>query len=201
MNTSQIISVTVFNLKIIPKTGWKGNQRETGQNNKKLEFLSILCYKLFMKLSNCTLVLLGLVFAVLISAPVNAQEAEYIYPRHAILNASYCGDEETVRDILACGTDKNVRDDFGDTALHVAIYQKNLMIIKLLLDYGFDPNAKTTKNGNTPLHNAVAVNNLGAARLLLQYGANRNIRALDGLTPLDRARKNENQEMVTILYR
>jgi len=154
-----------------------------------------------MELKGRFLALLGLVFVVSAVVPAKAQDSGNTYPPHAILNASYCGDEETVRDILACGTDKDVRDSFGDTALHVAIYQKNLMIIKLLLDYGFDPNAKTTKNGNTPLHNAVAANNTGAARLLIQYGANKNIRALDGLTPLDKARKDEKRDLIMILYR
>ena len=151
-----------------------------------------------MELKNCHLILIGFIFAVSAAIPAKAQED---LPPHAILNASYCGDEAMVRKILASGADKNIRDDFGDTALHVAIFQSNLMIVKLLLDYGFDPNAKATKNGNTPLHNAVAANNIGAARLLLQYGANKNIRALNGQTPIDRARKEEKQEMVILLYR
>ena len=124
-----------------------------------------------------------------------------VYPPQAIFNASYAGDEETVRDILVSGTDKNLRNSFGDTALHVAIFQENLTIVKLLLDYGFDPNAVAISNGNTPLHNAVASNNVAAARLLLQYGANKNIRARNGQTPLDKARKEEKQDMVRLLYR
>ena len=143
---------------------------------------------------------LGLVFIFSIASPAGAQEADITFPPQAIINASYRGDEETVREILALGTDKNVRDAFGDTALHVAIYQQNLTIVKLLLDYGFDPNARATRNGNTPLHNAVIANNIGAARLLLQYGANKNIKALDGQTPLDRARKDEKRELIMLLY-
>jgi len=154
-----------------------------------------------MELKNYLIISIGFIFAVSLVIPVKANEADFTYPPTAIINASYRGDEEAVREILALGADKNVRDEFGDTALHVAMYQKNLTIVKLLLDYGFDPNARVVKNGNTPLHNAVAANNIGATRLLLQYGAIKNIRALDGLTPLDRARKSEKQEMVTLLYR
>jgi len=69
------------------------------------------------------------------------------------------------------------------------------------LDYGFDPRARVAKDGFTPLHNAVAANNIGAARLLLQYGANKNIRALNGQTPIDKARREEKQELVMVLYR
>ena len=126
---------------------------------------------------------------------------EQTFPPQAIFVASYRGDEEMVRQILATGPDKNVRDDFGDTALHVAMFQKNIAVVKLLLDYGFDPNAKATENGYTPLHNAVAANNVEAARLLLQYGANKNIKGLDGLTPLDKARKEEKRALVLLLYR
>ena len=145
--------------------------------------------------------LVGISFAVSMAIPAEAQEAGDTFPPLAIISASFMGDEETVREILEAGTDKSVRNAFGDTALHVAMYQDNLTIVKLLLDYGFDPDAKATRNGNTPLHNAVAVNNIGAARLLIQYGANKYIKALDGLTPLDRARKEEKNEMVTLLYR
>jgi len=143
----------------------------------------------------------GLVMAFTSAAMISAQEVKIVFPPLAIINASYVGDEEVVREILAAGVDKDVRDAFGDTALHVAIFQSNLIIVKLLLDYGFDPNAKVTKNGNTPLHNAVTANNIAAARLLLQYGANKNIRALNGQTPLDKARKDEKRDFVILLYR
>jgi len=147
------------------------------------------------------LLLIGISFVVFMAIPAEAQEAGNTFPPYAIISASFMGDEETVREILDAGADKNVRNAFGDTALHVAVYQDNLMIVKLLLDYGFDPDARATRNGNTPLHNAVAVNNIGAVRLLLQYGANKNIKALNGLTPLERARKEEKREIITLLYR
>jgi len=47
----------------------------------------------------------------------------------------------------------------------------------------------------------VASDNLGAARLLLQYQANKNIRNFEGLTPLEKARKEEKDEMAKLLYR
>ena len=142
-----------------------------------------------------------LIFVVLLTVPGYTQEAENSVPPLAIFAASYRGDVEMVRYILACGADKNDRDSFGDTALHVAVFQSNSGVVKLLLDYGFDPNAKVIKNGYTPLHNAVSANNVEAARLLLQYGANKNIKGLDGLTPLDKARKEEKQALVRLLYR
>lgn len=130
-----------------------------------------------------------------------ADEAENLYPSQAIIIAAYRGDDSMVKEILSAGVDKDVRDALGATALHAAMFQRNLMVVKILLDYGFDPNARATKNGNTPLHYAVASDNLGAARLLLQYQANKNIRNFEGLTPLEKARKEEKDEMAKLLYR
>jgi len=163
------------------------------------------------------IILFGILIAVVLPAPVKAQEtennsgntsentsgdtSENTYPPQAILVATYMGNATLVRNILATNPDKNIRDDFGDTALHLAMFQSNLNVVKLLLDYGFDPNAKIEHNGYTPLHNAVAANNVAAARLLLQYGANKNIRDCDGLTPLDKARKEGKQELASLLYK
>ena len=127
------------------------------------------------------------------------KESEPVFPPHAILNASYCGDMEMVKKILATNPDKDIRDAIGDTALHVAVLQQNIMVVKLLLDNGFDPNAKATKTGCTPLHLAVAANNAAAARLLLQYGADKRIRCLEGLTPMDRARQGEKRALISVL--
>ena len=131
-----------------------------------------------------------------------ANEGESRFPPRAIINASYSGDVIMVTEILAAGNvDKNVRDALGATALHVAILQSNLIVVKLLLDYGFDPSAKAEKNGNTPLHYAVAANNVNAVKLLLQYNANKNIRNLDGQTPLEKARREGKDEIAKLLYR
>jgi len=140
-------------------------------------------------------------FAVPFAVPTESEEVEQIFPPQAIILAAYRGDVELVREILTTSPDKDVRNTFGDTALHVAIFQKNLTVVKLLLEYGFDPNAKISRTGYTPLHNAVAADNVDAARLLLQYKADKNIKGLDGLTPLDKARKEGKRALVLLLYR
>jgi len=136
-----------------------------------------------------------------VSQQETAAPQENAFPPQAILVAAYLGNETTVRQILATSPNKDIRDDYGDTALHLAMFQPNINVVKLLLDYGFDPNAKIAKNGYTPLFDAVAANNVAAARLLLQYGANKNIRARDGQTPLDKAKKEEKRELVLLLYK
>ena len=152
--------------------------------NKKTGFFALLC----------------LVFA-LIVVPINAQEIEPVFPPSAIINAAYRGDEKTVLEILALGCDKDVRDTTGATALHVAVFCGNSQVVKILLDYGFNPNAKTTRSGNTPLHNAVSANNLNAARLLLQYGALPGMKNLDGQSPIDKARAEDKRAMLNVLLR
>lgn len=132
--------------------------------------------------------------------PESNQEFELIFPPNAILNASYRGDIKTIHQILSVNPDKDVRDSLGSTALHVAMFQPNIEVVRLLLDYGFDPNAIADKTGYTPLHNAVMANNLAAARLLLQYGANKRIKCLNGRTPLDLARQGQNGPMASLLW-
>jgi len=139
-------------------------------------------------------------FAVSSAVAEEVHELKAVFPPHAIINASYKGDERMVREILAAGVDKNVRDAIGETALHVAMFQPNIAVVKLLLDYGFDPNAVTIRNGYTPLHNAVAANNMAGALLLIQYGASKKIRCLEGYTPLDMAIKRDKGAIVKILY-
>jgi len=124
-----------------------------------------------------------------------------VYPPQAIIVASYRGDDLMVSEILCTNVDKDVRDAMGATALHAAMYQSNLKVIKLLLDYGFDPNARDTAHGYTPLHLAVIANNPGAAQLLIQYKADIGIKGDDGLTPLAKARQGEKRAMVSVLSR
>jgi ankyrin repeat protein len=80
------------------------------------------------------------------------------------------------------------------------MFNPNQGVVKLLLEAGCDPNAKS-RNGYTPLHNAVAANNLGAAYLLLQYGADANVKNRDGVSPLEKARKEGKRAMATLLFR
>jgi len=153
-----------------------------------------------MKKRYCFFVLFALVLAVLPAFSGDEDEVKIsVFPSTAIINASYRGDIKTLREILAAGgVDRDVRDPMGATALHEAILQPDVMVVKLLLDYGFDPNAKA-KNGYTPLHWAVAANNINAARLLLQSGADKRIKCSNGRTPLDLARESEKSAFINLL--
>ena len=129
------------------------------------------------------------------------------YPPKAVLNATYMGDIEMLKDILKTNPDRDVRDSLGGTALHMAILFNNLDIIKFLLENGFDVNAVIPPDGYqplrgyTPLHYCVWTNNVNAANLLLQFKADKNIKAADGMTPVEKATKEGKREMLLLFAR
>jgi ankyrin repeat protein len=113
-----------------------------------------------------------------------------------IHKAAYNGDINKVRELLQKGVKPDERDSFGGTALHAAMFQKNMEIVKLLLQHHFDINAQGTQNGYTPLHDAVWANNMEAIKLLLDEGAKTNLKGRDGLTPYGKAKKEGKTEIV-----
>jgi ankyrin repeat protein len=122
-------------------------------------------------------------------------------PPKAIILAAYKGDVDMVRVLLAAKPDPDVRDDFGATALHEAIFSCNLEIIRLLLDYGFDVNAVVPLNGYTPLHYAVWLNRPEAVKILLEYKADKTIKDKKGQTPIEKANKEGKRELLIALTR
>lgn len=116
--------------------------------------------------------------------------------KDSLHKAAYNGDIELVRKILKNNVNPDERDSFGGTALHAAMFQKNTEIITLLINYGFDVNAQGLSNGYTPLHDAVWANNLAAVEILLKHRAKTDIRGKDGLTPYEKALKENKKEIV-----
>lgn len=74
-------------------------------------------------------------------------------------------------------------DNDGYTPLHRACYNNFLDIVKLLLQYKANPNAKTNM-GWTPLHSSCKWSNAECASLLLQHGADVNAQSDGQQTPL-----------------
>ncbi|MDR2304044.1 MAG: ankyrin repeat domain-containing protein [Treponema sp.] len=132
----------------------------------------------------------------LLSHFVFAQSDGYL---QAILIASFRGDAEGLKKIITEDTDRDMRDALGRTALHAAMFQSNLEVIRILIRNGWDINAESTKNGNTPLHDAVMVGNVNAAKLLLEKGADKSIKNKAGLTPMQVAANDSKRELVLAL--
>jgi ankyrin repeat protein len=79
------------------------------------------------------------------------------------------------------------------------MFQKNMEIVKLLIQHRFDINAQGTQNGYTPLHDAVWSNNTEVIKLLLDEGAKTNLKGRDGLTPYGKAKKEGKTDIVKYL--
>jgi len=72
----------------------------------------------------------------------------------------------------------------GMTALHQAVLDSNLVVVRLLLIHGADINLSDADSW-TPLHAAAANGHADIARYLLSQGADRNIRTEEGETAQD----------------
>ena len=90
---------------------------------------------------------------------------------------------ETVKQHLTAGTDVNVKNDDGLTALNVATYFKNKEIAEFLISKGADVNTKE-ENSLTPLHLTAFDEYKEIAELLIVNGAEVDIKDKNGFTPL-----------------
>ncbi|HWY78480.1 MAG TPA: ankyrin repeat domain-containing protein [Verrucomicrobiae bacterium] len=114
---------------------------------------------------------------------------------------AYVNALECVRVLLRAGADpKRGREVSGETPLHHALATREpdrTPLVKLLLDHGADPNAKTKTGvasynfwrdartrGETPLHRAAAFSPRETIQLLLAAGADRTLRDVNGDSPL-----------------
>jgi len=120
----------------------------------------------------------------------------FAHCKQELHKAAYNGDIEMVKRLLKNNPDPDERDSFGGTALHATMFQKNMEIIKILIDYGFNVNGQGLANGYTPLHDAVWANNLEAVIILLKNGEKVGIKGKDGLTPYSKAKKEGKKEIL-----
>lgn len=106
------------------------------------------------------------------------------------------GDTSAVKRLLDEGTNVNVTDDGGYTALNYAVWESKLATVHLLLVNGADANAQPPESF-TPLVVALGKDDFGIVAELLEHGADVNLRSgLLGVTPLMAASGGGNLDVV-----
>lgn len=83
----------------------------------------------------------------------------------------------------------------GDTALHLAVWQRRMDYVKVLVENGADVNA-IGDLGFTPLHLAASRDDVEIATFLIESGASTETRNELGSTPLEEAKSKEMKRMM-----
>ena len=128
-----------------------------------------------------------------------------ILASNVFLSAARIQSEVAIRTLLASGINPNVIAGFNAkrTALHVAVVERNISLVRLLLDAGADPNVNYKIDGMAqstalaaslvwpPPHNF--------AELLIKHGADVNTVSCTGEAPLNLAVQTQNVDLVRAL--
>ena len=121
--------------------------------------------------------------------------------RPELLEALIDGDSVRVDRMLSEGTDPNVRDSAGWTALHFAAERQDAALIERLLATGAEVDV-ADEFGNTPLWRAVFTYRNGSAepiRALLAAGADRHRPNTNSVSPMTLAETIANYDARAIL--
>ncbi|KAI4367321.1 hypothetical protein MLD38_023072 [Melastoma candidum] len=108
------------------------------------------------------------------------------------------GDVEGLRKALESGANKDEVDSEGRTALHFACGYGEVECAQVLLEAGATVDA-LDKNKNTALHYAAGYGRKECVALLLDNGAAVTLQNLDGKTPIDVAKLNNQHEVLKLL--
>lgn len=123
---------------------------------------------------------------------------------HPLGLAAFFKRPEAVRALLDLGADVHLASrPAGFTPLHSAVADDTgaaaKEIVRMLLDAGADPNARSA-SGGTPLHTAAFTGDVTMIRLLLAAGASPMVEDDRGRTPLDLARERDMTEAAAVLH-
>lgn len=116
----------------------------------------------------------------------------------SVHGAASTGDVEQLKELLKTGAEIDEQDEEGRTALHFACGYGELACAEALIDAKANVNA-LDNNKNTALHYAAGYGQLECVELLLRSGADCTAKNLDGKIPLDVARLNNQEKIVSTL--
>ncbi|KAJ6765562.1 hypothetical protein OIU79_021701 [Salix purpurea] len=108
------------------------------------------------------------------------------------------GDVEGLKTALASGADKDEEDSEGRTALHFACGYGEVKCAQILLEAGATVDS-LDKNKNTALHYAAGYGRKECVALLLENGAAVTLQNMDGKTPIDVAKLNNQNDVLKLL--
>jgi ankyrin repeat protein len=134
------------------------------------------------------------------SLSISLRRNSAVFERHVVFTAA-CTSEDDLSDLLDLGTDVNVIDYTGSTALHLAVTVGNSTAIERLLNKGARADVYKYNPEGAPLWAAVSKRNYEAVELLLMNGADPNIVNSDGRTPLHLAALQGHAEMIKALVK
>eukprot|EP01064_Diplonema_japonicum_P001737 TRINITY_DN11158_c0_g1_i2.p1 TRINITY_DN11158_c0_g1~~TRINITY_DN11158_c0_g1_i2.p1 ORF type:complete len:351 (+),score=42.82 TRINITY_DN11158_c0_g1_i2:61-1113(+) len=109
------------------------------------------------------------------------------------------GFEDVVQLLLRYGADPDMPDrDREGTPLYVAAKERNLSVVKILLENGANPDV-TLMNGDSSLMLAARCEDHELVHLLLSYKSDPSIKGVDGRTPLHLAADKNCMQILTLL--
>ncbi|KAJ9153286.1 hypothetical protein P3X46_026742 [Hevea brasiliensis] len=108
------------------------------------------------------------------------------------------GDVEGLKNAMASGANKDEEDSEGRTALHFACGYGEVKCAQILLEAGATVDA-LDKNKNTALHYAAGYGRKECVALLLENGAAVTLQNMDGKTPIDVAKLNNQHDVLKLL--
>lgn len=120
--------------------------------------------------------------------------------QRGIWSAAMDGDLRRVQRFIEKGTDPNLADNFGYTALHYSSRHGHVSVCSFLLKSGADSNAQT-HGGSTALHRAAYCGHLQVVELLLENGADPTKTDSDRRTVLHKAAEGGHRELCLRLLR
>ncbi|RLN40620.1 ankyrin repeat domain-containing protein 2A-like [Panicum miliaceum] len=125
------------------------------------------------------------------------EEGEY-EEESIIHHTASVGDVEGLKKALEEGVDKDEEDSEGRRGLHFACGYGELKCAQVLLEAGAAVDA-VDKNKNTALHYAAGYGRKECVALLVENGAGVTLQNLDGKTPIDVARLNNQEDVLKLL--
>ncbi|WP_257295071.1 ankyrin repeat domain-containing protein [Endozoicomonas sp. YOMI1] len=100
-------------------------------------------------------------------------------------------DKELMNAVMLAGANVDVKNQFGDCALHIAAGLNDITYLRKLLEFAADRNARD-QQGRTALHLGNRTDNVACAETLIRAGADINARDCSGETALFAAVKKNN---------